>query len=135
MIKECQQEQIAAVLQSFDFEKVHRLMVFLNWIWWTGRIPTTQEIIDVGARLLQEVFEDQEAELQTVETGGLMAIRTPNNLQLIFKGVSATCSTELAAWESSKHRDDLPDGESGAFFRGLNEEASKWPKGEIPMCA
>jgi len=31
--------------------------------------------------------------------------------------------------------DELPDGESGAFFRKLGEEASQWPKGEIPMCA
>lgn len=95
---ETEKEQISRVLEDFDFEKVHRVMVFLDWKWWTGRTPTVPELIDTGTKLIRDAFEDNEVEFQTVENGGLMVIRTPNGLQLIFKAAQATCSVESAAW-------------------------------------
>jgi len=76
-------EKINNVLDQFDFEKVHRVMEFLEWEWASGarkddsiiyeheemRIPTVQEMICAARRLLVSAIKDE----TSWDTGGFRA--------------------------------------------------------------
>lgn len=48
---------IKEVLSSFDFEKVHKTMVFLNWTWYFKEVPNLLELKYTAQELLEEVCE------------------------------------------------------------------------------
>ena len=57
---------IDEALDSFDFEKVHKVMTFLTWIWAPHyEVPTIKEMRQVTRRLLQEVENNS-----SIESGG-----------------------------------------------------------------
>jgi hypothetical protein len=50
------EQQVAEVLASFDFDRVHRVMELLAWTWANlDRTPSRGELIDEADRLLREL--------------------------------------------------------------------------------
>jgi hypothetical protein len=50
------EEQVLEVLDSFDFDRAHKTMEYLDWTWASlGRIPTRQELAAEAGRLLREL--------------------------------------------------------------------------------
>lgn len=45
---------IKEVLSNFDFEKVHKVMTFLDWTWRYDRVPDVLELRHTAERLLKE---------------------------------------------------------------------------------
>jgi len=50
------QEQIDDILDNFDFDKVHKVMVFLNWKY-GGSVPTVSELKENARGLLKEAVK------------------------------------------------------------------------------
>ena len=48
---------IKEVLSSFDFEKVHKTMVFLDWTWYFQEVPDLLKLKCTAQELLEEVCE------------------------------------------------------------------------------
>jgi hypothetical protein len=49
-------KQVEEVLDSFDFNKVHRVMELLGWTWANlDRVPTRSELVEEARRLLPEL--------------------------------------------------------------------------------
>ena len=74
--------------QYFDFEKVHKAMIAVNWVWsfdstynvTTMRVPTLEEIKQNADNLLETAYQDK----RQIGTGGLFAGFDGNNLYLSF---------------------------------------------------
>lgn len=74
--------------QYFDFEKVHKAMVAVNWVWSfdstfnesTMRVPTLEEIIHKADCLLMYAYQEK---VQT-GSGGFFAGYDGSNLYLSF---------------------------------------------------
>jgi hypothetical protein len=50
------EQQMAEVLETFDFERVHRVMESLAWTWANlDRVPTRAELMAEARRLLAEL--------------------------------------------------------------------------------
>lgn len=47
------QSQVDYIMENFDFEKVHRVMVALDWKW-LGLIPTLEQIKSQARELMME---------------------------------------------------------------------------------
>ena len=45
---------IKEVLDTFDFDKVHEVMIFLNWTWRFDKVPDVLELRHTAERLLKE---------------------------------------------------------------------------------
>lgn len=45
---------IKEVLSSFDFEKVHKTMTFLNWTWYSKEVPDLLKLKSKAQELLEE---------------------------------------------------------------------------------
>jgi hypothetical protein len=49
-------KQVEEVLETFDFERVHRIMESLAWTWANlDRVPTRAELVAEARRLLEEL--------------------------------------------------------------------------------
>ncbi len=89
---------IPDLLNRFDFAKVHRVMVFLNWRWANTEVgyavPTQTELESLGTELLYRAVHEymragQPQTGMTVATGGFQAVvetfrEGPPKLQLLF---------------------------------------------------
>jgi hypothetical protein len=68
-----QQDALDNIMDSFDFDKVHKVMVFLNWKWANMdggiEIPEKYELRSEARRLLKMAIEEK----TTVSTGGFLA--------------------------------------------------------------
>ena len=60
-----QQEAIDTIMDYFKFEKVHKVMKFLEWTWSDGT-PSVPELRQQARRLLKESFETK----SSMATGG-----------------------------------------------------------------
>ena len=60
------------VLNNFDFSRVRKTMVALDWRWANKGIPTIGDLYNEAERLLTKAQEDG----TTVATGGLVAMST-----------------------------------------------------------
>ncbi len=50
------ERQVVEVLDSFDFDRAHKIMEYLDWTWASlGRIPTLRELAAEAGRLLREL--------------------------------------------------------------------------------
>jgi hypothetical protein len=66
MIAEKQQEVIDEIMDSFDFERVYKVMQHLNWEWVNVGVPEIYDIKKQARRLLKEAIK-----LKTsISTGG-----------------------------------------------------------------
>jgi hypothetical protein len=68
-----QQDALDNIMDSFDFDQVHKVMVFLNWKWANGKgsleVPEKYELRSEARRLLKMAIEEK----TTVSTGGFIA--------------------------------------------------------------
>jgi hypothetical protein len=65
------QELIDEIMDNFDFDKVHKVMTFLNWTWWNAAegVPSTSELRQQARRLLRDAVDKK----SSISTGGLWA--------------------------------------------------------------
>lgn len=75
MITQKQQELIDDIMDNFNFEKVHKVMEFLNWTWWNNELkkdinPTIQDIRSDARKKLKRILEENHS---SIESGGLVA--------------------------------------------------------------
>lgn len=68
-----QQDALDNIMDSFDFDQVHKVMVFLDWKWANGNgnleVPEKYELRSEARRLLKMAIEEK----TTVSTGGFLA--------------------------------------------------------------
>ena len=92
------QEMADEIMDCFDFEKVHRCMVALDWMWGMGQtmaIPEKHEIRSTGRRILRDCIAGK-----SYGTGGFQAAinREDGSLSLQFI---------VADWDA--YKDDTND--------------------------
>ena len=78
------------IMQSFDFESVHKHMIETDWQWQmvSGmRVPDLEELRVQARRLLTHVIWE-ESPVTNVGTGGFMAYKLPWGLSLTFQLVN-----------------------------------------------
>ena len=81
MSKIRKEELVREILADFDFAKVHRIMLLLNWQW-RGKTPTIGDLRAEAGRLLRNVIENDN--VYSSGTGGLQAFKTDESLELYF---------------------------------------------------
>jgi hypothetical protein len=59
------------ILDEFDFDKVHKVMVLMNWKW-VGETPPIQELRKTGRALFLDCMKNN---LSLAATGGFVARR------------------------------------------------------------
>ncbi len=76
-------EKINEIIKNFDFEKVRKVMVALDWAWrFDDRSPLVGELVITAQRLLTEVVEKEED--WGISTGGFLATKRNGMLALKF---------------------------------------------------
>lgn len=72
------------ILDEFDFEKVHRVMVALGWQWYdTDGAPSIGDLRRTARSLLKRVVEEKD--LRSIGTGGFTAYMENGLLGLRFE--------------------------------------------------
>jgi hypothetical protein len=70
-------EQIYDIINNFDFDKVHKVMVFLDWKWLQMRgleTPSIPQLKDKAYELLSRVYDNTDSLTPySLRTGGLCA--------------------------------------------------------------
>lgn len=68
-----QQDALDNIMDNFDFDQVHKVMVFLDWKWANSNgsleVPEKYELKGSARRLLKMAIEEK----TTVSTGGFIA--------------------------------------------------------------
>lgn len=90
-----EQEQIEQVMSLFDFNRVEKVMRFLNWHWWDAEngVPTLSEI-KTHARVLMERL-NRETDMKGISTGGFEAFRTYDEFGYTGIGLRFTIARTL----------------------------------------
>jgi hypothetical protein len=88
------QEHIDDVMDHFDFERVHKTMVALDWVWLRAEngIPEPWELRKAARRMLKEVWRTDSG---TIATGGFRAEAMHDEDE-----ESLTLTFEVAQWTS-----------------------------------
>jgi hypothetical protein len=71
-----EEEQLDLVLNNFDFGRVRKAMVALDWRWANKGIPTLGDLYNEAERLLIKAQEEK----CTIATGGLVAMGTKSGV-------------------------------------------------------
>jgi len=75
--------EIDEILDEFDFEKVHKVMVALGWEWYdTDGVPSIAELRKKARHLLKELVNSKH---QSIGTGGFTAYMHDGLLGLRFE--------------------------------------------------
>lgn len=82
-------KMVAVVMENFDFDRVHRVMVNLDWKWVIGdgetTVPSIYRLTRNAERLLREAAQHYgEEEFYSCGTGGFMAHLDGEELTLQF---------------------------------------------------
>ena len=82
-------EKVEQIMENFDFEKVHRVMVALEWEWYFGRggsgIPSVKSLKERAGELLSNVGDlICEGDTITSSSGGFEAKNADGCLSLSF---------------------------------------------------
>jgi len=82
-------EKIEQIMENFDFEKVHKVMVALGWEWYLGRggsgIPSVKSLKERAGELLSNVDDlICEGDTITSSSGGFEAKYADGCLSLSF---------------------------------------------------
>lgn len=76
-------ELIDDIIDEFDFERVRKVMIMLNWQWaQTADVPSVLEMKKTARNLLRRMCE--ESDLDFYGTGGFEVIRSDQGLELRF---------------------------------------------------
>ena len=80
---------IKNIMQNFDFERVHRVMIFFNW-WWSPHngVPTIKEIKQQAQQLLGDVLLERGVDYSA--TGGFIASKNKRGVNLLFRITEST---------------------------------------------
>ncbi|MFV2015650.1 MAG: hypothetical protein ACC656_09500, partial [Candidatus Heimdallarchaeota archaeon] len=74
------------IINNFDFEKVHRYMIYGNWKWARiNGVPSVKELKYCAKQLLEEL-RNRDNETWSIGTGGFQAIKRNNKLQRRYNG-------------------------------------------------
>jgi len=91
------EEQIKHILQETDFEKIHNVMVFLDWKWVNCGVPTVARLKQKAKYHLEAAWdmeEDGESQHYYCGSGGFVARK------MVYDGLKMLSLTfELAGWE------------------------------------
>ena len=72
--------KIKYIISKFNFSKVHKIMIFLNWTWCGSvKVPTISELKNTALRLLTDVENSNERGYICHSTGGFSASKVPNS--------------------------------------------------------
>lgn len=64
-------EAINSILDNFDFEKVHRVMSYLNWTWRNDGVPSVDYLKNEVRKLIVEALTSEDIEYSYhIATGG-----------------------------------------------------------------
>jgi hypothetical protein len=97
--KECE-KIIDDILNEFDFNKIHKVMVLLNWSWYSSKsvsgIPSIQEMIKTATHLLESVIVrrfqmENEEEYIYIGSGGFYVYSIYNTIKLEFRITEWEC--------------------------------------------
>lgn len=94
----CREEIIEEIISNFDFKKIEKVMNFLNWRYYTDRVPTALELVELSTRLLRNAFDGlclTDTKNYYVETGGLRA-----SMWKIENGIEGKLEFVLENYES-----------------------------------
>lgn len=74
------------IMDWFDFDRVHKTMVALDWQWFTADdgIPSTSELRKLARELLWLVLENEHDDKYTIAAGGFQASYENEVLSLKF---------------------------------------------------
>ncbi len=102
-------DQIRIILEEMDFDKIHRTMVFLDWVWvknevdangrydYKSAVPTIEDLKSDSKKWLEEVWnmpEREDAVIYSIGSGGLVAQKC------VYDGLKMLSLTfELTKWE------------------------------------
>ena len=80
-------EQIQEIIANFDWEKVHKVMVALDWQWaktleHEEGIPKIGDLVNTATALLTDVYKQN---AQSVSCGGFSAVQEDGLLGLEFR--------------------------------------------------
>lgn len=81
---------IVDIMEDFDFEKVRKVMMLLDWKWDIGNgemtVPSIYRLTKTAERLLRDVAKYYgEKDLYTISTGGFIATLDEDTLWLSFR--------------------------------------------------
>ena len=83
------EQMVTDIMEDFDFDKVHKVMIDVNWKWNIGNgainVPSTYRIMKTADGLLRDVaahFGEEDFYLK--ETGGFVASLNDGELTLQF---------------------------------------------------
>lgn len=94
------EEIISEIINDFDFDKVEKVMKFLNWHYYTGRVPTVYELIKVSTELLHDAFDGlclHDTRTYSVKSGGFEA-----SMRKVENGVEEGLSFILTDYDVHK---------------------------------
>ena len=78
------EEKIGDILNNFDFERVHKAMIALEWNWYLGigdeGIPSVGALQKAARKLLSEAWTKK----TTISSGGFSAVYDDGDLILRF---------------------------------------------------
>lgn len=79
------QEQIDEIMDNFDFEKVHKMMMAVNWKWANKEslysVPTVSELRTCARRLLYRTTDEG---IYACGTGGFNVIADKDCISLLW---------------------------------------------------
>lgn len=67
-------ERITYIMNTFNFQKVHRVMIFLEWTWSNGQIPSIEDLRECAKDLLTRL--EVAPSIHSLGTGGFYARRS-----------------------------------------------------------
>ena len=88
------EKMVEAVIEDFDFDRVHRIMVHLDWKWDIGDgimiVPSKYRIMKEAERILTNVSKHYGEDTYSYSCGGFIAAIDGNELTLQFEVTSTT---------------------------------------------
>ena len=63
---------IDSLIEDFDFEKVHKVMTFLDWKWRGEAVPSVEKIKAAATSLLHQLVR---SDSQSISSGGLRVLK------------------------------------------------------------
>ena len=96
------QKAINNIIENFNWEKVHKTMVALNWTWWDSEneVPTIGALFKCATELLHGAYNGAEKEKSTYinATGGFRATAIVD--EETKEIIELRLAFEVCSWES-----------------------------------
>lgn len=96
------QNSIEEIMEYFDFDRVHKAMVALNWTWFDVGAPTIDDLKRQARRLLDEVaskIENSDEGQFYIATGGFKA--SARRYEKSPGGILLELTFEVSRWTNT----------------------------------